>query len=77
MALKNVELKSLSDAERFVKRERRARWDGWDIVVFVPSDRAYMHRRGVYNRNKKRWGFEYRYPVSASGAWNVAINVRN
>lgn len=73
MALKDMTLNSLPAAEAFVKRSRYASWKGWDIVVHVPNDRAYMHTRGTYNRSTGRWGFEYVYPVDTTGRWTVKV----
>lgn len=73
MALKDLTLTSLNAAERFVQRSRVASWNGWDIVVHVPNDRAYMNKRGVYNRRTGRWGFEYTYPVDSNGHWTVKV----
>ena len=74
--LKDVTLNSLSAAEAFVNRSRNSFWRGWDIVTHIPNDRAYMHKRGVYNRTTGRWGFEYVYPVTSEGKWNVKVYAR-
>lgn len=73
MALKDLNLNSLSAAERFVSRSRNSQWRGWDIVTHIPNDRAYVHTKGVYNRTTGRWGFEYVYPVSDAGNWTVKV----
>ena len=71
MALVDITLNSLEEADKFVNKTRNTRWDGWDIITFVPNERAYMHKRGTYNRVVNRWGFEYKYPVTEQGTWNV------
>lgn len=73
MALKTVSLNSLPAAEAFVSSTHNAKWDGWDITTFFNNDRAYMHPRGAWNRDTKRWGFEYRYKVNSKGHWNVKV----
>lgn len=73
MALKDLTLNSLSDAERFVSRSRQFSWRGWDIVTHRINDRAYMHPRGTYNRATGRWGFEYVYSPDSKGRWTVKV----
>lgn len=73
MALKDVTLTSLDSAEQFVAKSRNSSWRGWDIVTHIPNDRAYMHKRGTFNRATGRWGFEYVYPVNSKGHWDVKV----
>lgn len=73
MALRDVTLNSLAEAEEFVSRSRTSSWRGWDIVTHIPNDRAYMHKRGIYDRKTGRWGFEYVYPVNSNGQWDVKV----
>lgn len=75
MALKELTLASLSDAEAFVRRTRNARWDNYDIVTFVPNHRGYANKNGVFDRATNRWGFEYRYPVKEDGTWSPKVFV--
>ena len=77
MALVDITLNSLEEADKFVNRTRNTSWDGWDIITFVPNERAYMHKRGSYSRTVKRWGFEYKYPVTNQGTWNVKVYRRD
>lgn len=61
-------------SEQFVARQAKlgakVRWDGWDIVFFLPARRASFAKDGVYDR-KHGWGFEHRVSVSSSGTWEV------
>jgi hypothetical protein len=56
-------------AHGFVEKSSRARWDGWDIVFFAPSDKAITSEKGV--RHQGRWGFETRVSVLNNGTWEV------
>lgn len=75
MALKEITLNSLDAAEEFVSKTPNTYWNGWNIVTFVPNGRAYIHKRGTYDRKFNRWGFTYTYPVTESGSWNVKVYV--
>ena len=76
MALKNVTLSSIEEADAFVSKTRNARWENYDILVFTPSDRGFAHKRGTFDRKTQRWGFTYRHPVTSDGKWNVKVHVR-
>lgn len=72
-------LKSLSEAEKFVERQKglgnNIRWDGWDIVFHRPDPRGIFSNDGAFSRGE--WGFENRSPLTSSGTWEVDIrNVR-
>ena len=60
-----------NSAENFVAKTWNASWDGWDIVMFTPSPRAYFKKNGVYSREHLRWGFEERTSPDARGNWTV------
>ena len=49
--------------------KRSIRWDGWDIVFFMPSDKAITSEKGV--RYQGRWGFETRICILNNGTWEV------
>lgn len=72
MALDTRILNSAS-AEEFVKRARNTRWDGWDIVTFVPNPRAYLMQNGRFDRETSRWGIEYRVSPDSAGNWTVMV----
>lgn len=41
-------LKTLAEAEKFVKRSRGFTWEGWDIVHLRPHKEAFKKVDGVY-----------------------------
>lgn len=49
--------------------KRQVYWDGWEIKIFRPSDRAWNKSTGRFRNG--HWGFESRIPVSADGTWSV------
>lgn len=74
-------LTSLPAAERWVKRNSSltpagwaARWDGWDIVTFVPSPGGEFDKRGSYDRSLG-WGYAYTWRPNRHGQWNVKVPV--
>jgi hypothetical protein len=56
MAL-DTRILNLASAEEFVKRTSNVRWEGWDLITFVPQPRAYMMPKGRFDRETGRWGF--------------------
>ena len=66
-------LKSLREAEKFVRRQKRlgadVRWEGWEIVFHRPADSAYFSKHGRFNSGQ--WGFENRVAVGSDGTWKV------
>ncbi len=62
------------ESDTFVSKQLRlgnkVRWDGWDMVFFLPARRASFVKDGVYNK-KYGWGFEHRVPVDSTGTWRV------
>lgn len=72
MAL-DTRILNLASAEEFVKRTSNVRWEGWDLITFVPQPRAYMMPKGRYDRESGRWGFEYRSSPDKMGNWTVSV----
>lgn len=68
-----LELRGIRHAERFVKEQRGlgadCRWDGWDVVIFKPSDRARTSSQGVYRDGV--WGYDNRSVVNTDGIWEI------
>lgn len=64
---------NLASAEEFVNRARNTRWEGWDIVTFVPQPRAYLMPRGKFDRESGKWGVEYRATPDSNGNWTVTV----
>lgn len=64
---------NLASAEEFVNRTRNVRWEGWDIVTFVPQPRAYVMPNGRFNRESGKWGLEYRSTPDRNGNWTVTV----
>lgn len=66
-------LTTLEAAESFVEQQsnlgKDIRWDGWDIVSFVPNERAVFSPTGAFRNN--RWGYENRSIVSGEGVWHI------
>lgn len=58
-------------AHRYVAEmsHRGFRWDGWDIVRWVPNDNGFSSKNGSFRNN--RWGIEFRTKVSNIGTWKV------
>lgn len=73
-------LDTLDEAEAFVSNQQslgnEISWDGWDIVFFTPSPKAFYSTKGAFKAGT--WGFENRSPVNEKGAWEIdGRNVRN
>ena len=66
---------TMESAEEYVRRSRNVRWDGWDLVKFVPNKNAWKMPNGVYNRETGEWGLEYRTPVDSRGLWTIKVPV--
>ncbi len=61
-------------AHRFVDRTAKARWEGWDIVLFSANDYAWNNPKGAF-RNE-RWGIEERISPDTKGLWKVKTSRR-
>lgn len=57
------------DAHRYVDRTKRARWEGWDIVIFSPNEHGWNNVKGAFRNG--RWGMEQRVTVNGDGNWIV------
>lgn len=68
---------NLASAEDFVARTRNVRWEGWDIVTFVPQPRAYLMPHGSWDRRTSRWGIEYRVSPNDNGLYEVKTHGRS
>jgi hypothetical protein len=64
-----------SSAEEFVRRNKNTRWEGWDIITFVPNKRAWKMPEGRFNRETGQWGLEYRTSPNNKGLWTVQVSV--
>lgn len=68
----NLEI-TYKDSESFVKTQRnrgaRVRWEGWDMVFFIPSKRGFNSKDGKFYNG--RWGFEHRVQPDDRGIWRV------
>lgn len=64
---------SYKDADTFVETQQKAgarvKWDGWDMVYFLPARRAIYSEQGV--RSGDEWGFAHRVEVDSLGKWRV------
>jgi hypothetical protein len=58
-------------AHRFVNRNGNARWDGWNIVLFIKNPRGFMHKNGRFDRRTSSWGFEKIVRVNTQGQWVI------
>ena len=77
--LKRIYLASTRAAETFVRRSNiesngwSARWDGWDIVTFIPNPGGYNNPRGGFDRETNQWGYFYTFRVNERGSWVVKV----
>lgn len=60
-------------ANAYVAKTPTARWDGWDIVLFTPSESAWHSPSGVFDRRHNAWGFEKRVKLTDKGFWFVNV----
>lgn len=62
-------------ADRFVKTNKDARWEQWDIIIFRKNPAAASKVSGRFLDG--RWGFESTVSVDTDGLWRVPTrNVR-
>ena len=74
-----LELNSVNEAERFVRRQQRlgndVYWDNYDIVFYRPDERALRSVDGVWRSGG--YGFANRSALQDDGTWSVDYrNVR-
>jgi hypothetical protein len=65
---------NLASAEVFVSNTKNVRWEGWDILTFIPKPYAYMSKNGVYDRDSGRWGIETRVSPDSKGNYKVLVS---
>ena len=56
-------------AHTYVERTKKARWDGWDIVLFSPGEYGWNNPRGAFRNGQ--WGTEQRIAPNSRGLWVV------
>jgi hypothetical protein len=60
-------------AHKYVREQRGrgtdVRWDGWDMVFWIPTRHGFTNKRGAFRNG--RWGMESRVTVSNDGIWTV------
>lgn len=59
-------------AHKFVRKARNARWEGWNIVLFISNPRGFMHKNGRFNRETGTWGFERVVSPNSKGLWVIS-----
>lgn len=59
------------DAHKYVSdmSHRGFRWEGWDIVRWVPSENGFSSKNGRFRNG--RWGIEFRTKVAINGTWRL------
>lgn len=58
-----------SAAHKFVERNRSARWEGWDILIFSPTQYGFSHPEGAFVNGK--WGMQVRVKPDSKGLWHI------
>lgn len=67
-------IRTLEDAESFVKDHSSFYWDGWDIVHVVQDDYAEYLASGFFDKESGKWYNRSIYRYSDSG-WNIPDSV--
>lgn len=67
-----------TSAHEYVQRNKNVRWEGWDIVTWVPTknDKSFFMKNGAFNKSRpsgRGWGIEFRTTVGADGNWRVKV----
>lgn len=63
----NDDLKKLNSKLKNIKQS--AEWESWEIVVFIPDNRARYDEKGVFKNGS--YGFERRIAPNKDGVWLV------
>lgn len=63
-----AQIKSLSEMEKIVKRNRSLRWDGWTVVNSYPSDKGRTSKFGAYVNGV--WHLQKRFVPNKNG-WDI------
>lgn len=61
-------ISSLEQMESIVSSNRSLKWDGWDVVMFYPSDKGRTSKYGALIKNK--WHIVKRFEPTREG-WNI------
>lgn len=56
-------------AHTFVDRNKFASWEGWDILLFSPTDYGRSHPDGAFVNGT--WGMQVRVSPDDNGRWNI------
>lgn len=63
-----MQVTSLEQMEKIVKRNKFLKWDGWDVVNAFPSEKGRTSKDGAYINGI--WHIQRRYTVDERG-WNI------
>lgn len=55
-------------AHEYVERSKTAFWDGWDLILFTPTQAGATSARGIY---RDGWGMATRISPNSQGQWLV------
>ena len=64
-------LASLNEAEAFVSKNKKVKWDGWIIIQDIQDDNAEYLMSGVYNRETGKWYRRIQYPYVDGTGWEL------
>jgi hypothetical protein len=63
-----MNIKSLEQMERIVKRNKALSWDGWDVIQSYPNPTAWSQKNGAFVKGK--WYSQKRFKINSNG-WDI------
>ena len=60
---------NLGHAEKIVDESQYLMWNGWDIVIWIPTKVAEYRVNGMYHQGK--WGLKHTISLNDNGEWEI------